>query len=67
MPMIRRSAIVLTIFLAAAGAVLLQLPARADDAPRFPTRTMEQLSSEQKEAAAGVLKQSSAGLGGPYR
>jgi 4-carboxymuconolactone decarboxylase len=42
------------------------LPARADDGPRFPTRTMEQLSPEQKAVAEGVLKQSSAGLGGPY-
>lgn len=60
-----RSAIVLF----AAGAMLSQtapLPARADDGPRFPTRTMEQLSPEQKAAAEGVLKQSSAGLGGPY-
>jgi 4-carboxymuconolactone decarboxylase len=42
------------------------LPAHADDGPRFPTRTMEQLSPEQKAVAEGVLKQSSAGLGGPY-
>jgi 4-carboxymuconolactone decarboxylase len=41
-------------------------PACADDGPRFPTRTMEQLSPEQKAVAEGVLKQSSAGLGGPY-
>jgi 4-carboxymuconolactone decarboxylase len=55
--------------LAIAGALLLPpslLPARADDAPRFPTKTMEQLSPEQKAVAEGVLKQSSAGLGGPY-
>src|SRR5471030_3442093 len=54
---------------AVAGATLLLTPsfvARADDAPRFPTRTMEQLNPEQKAVAEGVLKQSSAGLGGPY-
>ncbi|HEY1472620.1 MAG TPA: carboxymuconolactone decarboxylase family protein [Pseudolabrys sp.] len=54
---------------AIAGALLLPAglqAARADDAPRFPTRTMEQLSPEQKAVAEGVLKQSSAGLGGPY-
>ena len=39
--------------------------ARAEE-PRFPQRTMEQLTPEQKEVAAEVLKQSSAGLGGPY-
>ena len=63
--MIARSARVLAI----AGALLLRpglLPARADDAPRFPTRTMEQLNPEQKAVAESVLKQSSAGLGGPY-
>ena len=38
----------------------------AADAPRFAPKTMEQLNPEQKEAAEGVLKQSSAGLGGPY-
>lgn len=54
---------------AVAGATLLLTPsfvARADDAPRFPTRTMDQLNPEQKAVAEGVLKQSSAGLGGPY-
>jgi 4-carboxymuconolactone decarboxylase len=55
---------------AIAGAMLLQtaLPrtVSAEDAPRFQTRTMDQLSPEQKEVAAGVLKQSSVGLGGPY-
>jgi 4-carboxymuconolactone decarboxylase len=40
--------------------------ARAEDGPRFPQATMEQLSSEQQAVAAEVLKQSSAGLGGPY-
>ncbi len=55
------------IALAAAGAMLLsQAPLRAADAPRFQAKTMEQLNPEQKEAAEGVLKQSSAGLGGPY-
>ena len=38
----------------------------AADAPRFTQKSMEQLSPEQKEAAEGVLKQSSSGLGGPY-
>src|SRR5215467_1157082 len=55
---------------AVAGAMLLQaaLPprARAEDGPRFQTKSIDQLSPEQKEVAAGVLKQSSAGLGGPY-
>jgi 4-carboxymuconolactone decarboxylase len=40
--------------------------ARADDAPRFPKPVMEQLDPEQQAVAAEVLKQSSAGLGGPY-
>jgi 4-carboxymuconolactone decarboxylase len=40
--------------------------ARADEPPRFPQRTMEELTPEQKAVAAEVLKQSSAGLGGPY-
>jgi 4-carboxymuconolactone decarboxylase len=51
------------------GAILLLtgLPsARAQDGPRFPQPTMEQLSPEQQAVAAEVLKQSSAGLGGPY-
>ena len=39
---------------------------RAEDAPRFPRPTMEQLDPEQQAVAAEVLKQSSAGLGGPY-
>ena len=63
--MMGRSAITVTI----ASAMLLQtgpLSARADDGPRFPTRTIEQLNPEQKVVAAEVLKQSSAGLGGPY-
>ena len=53
---------------AIAAAMLLpaQLAARAADAPRFATKTMDQLNPEQKSAAEGVLKQSSAGLGGPY-
>jgi 4-carboxymuconolactone decarboxylase len=40
--------------------------ARAEDAPRFPRPAMEQLAPEQQAVAAEVLKQSSAGLGGPY-
>jgi 4-carboxymuconolactone decarboxylase len=59
----KRSAIALT---AACVLLLSQLPLRAADAPRFQAKTMEQLTPEQKEAAEGVLKQSSAGLGGPY-
>jgi 4-carboxymuconolactone decarboxylase len=50
----------------AACAILSAQFANAADSPRFQPKTMEQLSPEQKEAAAGVLKQSSAGLGGPY-
>jgi 4-carboxymuconolactone decarboxylase len=58
-----RSAIIAVV----AGAMILQtMPGRAADAPRFAPKTMEQLTPEQKEAAEGVLKQSSAGLGGPY-
>ena len=51
------------------GAILLLTglaPAQAQDGPRFPQPTMEQLSPEQRAVAAEVLKQSSAGLGGPY-
>src|SRR6202022_2914337 len=51
------------------GAILLSMGlagARAEDGPRFPQPTMEQLSAEQQAVAAEVLKQSSAGLGGPY-
>jgi 4-carboxymuconolactone decarboxylase len=51
------------------GAILLSMglaEARAEDGPRFPQPTMEQLSAEQQAVAAEVLKQSSAGLGGPY-
>jgi 4-carboxymuconolactone decarboxylase len=40
--------------------------AHAEDGPRFPKPTMEQLNPEQQAVAAEVLKQSSAGLGGPY-
>ena len=47
-------------------AILLGQFANAADAPRFQPKTIDQLSPEQKEAAEGVLKQSSAGLGGPY-
>jgi 4-carboxymuconolactone decarboxylase len=38
----------------------------AEDGPRFAQPTMEQLNVEQQAVAAEVLKQSSAGLGGPY-
>src|SRR6202790_4176273 len=51
------------------GAILLSMGlagAHAEDAPRFPQPTMEQLNPEQQAVAAEVLKQSSAGLGGPY-
>jgi 4-carboxymuconolactone decarboxylase len=53
---------------AISGAILLmaQTTARSEDAPRFPQPTMEQLNPEQQAVAAEVLKQSSAGLGGPY-
>jgi 4-carboxymuconolactone decarboxylase len=40
--------------------------ARSEDGPRFPQPSMEQLNPEQQAVAAEVLKQSSAGLGGPY-
>jgi 4-carboxymuconolactone decarboxylase len=51
------------------GAVLLLMgftAAHAEDGPRFPKPAMEQLNPEQQAVAAEVLKQSSAGLGGPY-
>jgi 4-carboxymuconolactone decarboxylase len=50
------------------GAILLltALAAQAEDGPRFPKPSMEALSPEQQAVAADVLKQSSAGLGGPY-
>ena len=51
------------------GTILLLMvlaAARAEDGPRFPQPTMEQLNPEQQAVAAEVLKQSSAGLGGPY-
>jgi 4-carboxymuconolactone decarboxylase len=51
------------------GALLLLTglaAAHAENGPRFPQPTMEQLSPEQQAVAAEVLKQSSAGLGGPY-
>lgn len=52
------------------GGVMLLLAglaaARAEDGPRFPQAVMEQLSAEQQAVATEVLKQSSAGLGGPY-
>ena len=40
--------------------------AQADVSPRYPQPAMDQLTPDQKEAAGEVLKQSSAGLGGPY-
>jgi 4-carboxymuconolactone decarboxylase len=54
--------------IALGSAILLAglAPARAQDEPRFPKPAMEQLSPEQQAVAAEVLKQSSAGLGGPY-
>jgi 4-carboxymuconolactone decarboxylase len=51
------------------GAMLLLTgfwEARAQDGPRFAQPSMEQLNPEQQAVAAEVLKQSSAGLGGPY-
>ena len=49
------------------GAVLLLTGlAQAQDGQRFPKPTMEQLNPEQQAVAAEVMKQSSAGLGGPY-
>src|SRR3984893_12328001 len=51
------------------GAILLSrglAGAHAEDGPRFPQPKMEQLNPEQQAVAAEVLKQSSAGLGGPY-
>ena len=54
---------------AISSALLLAGPAasRAEDGPpRFPKITMEQLDAEQQAVASEALKQSSAGLGGPY-
>jgi 4-carboxymuconolactone decarboxylase len=52
------------------GALLLSMgltASRAEDGPpRFPKPVMEQLNPEQQAVASEVLKQSSAGLGGPY-
>ena len=51
------------------GAILLLTGfwgARAQDGPRFAQPTLEQLNPEQQAVAAEVLRQSSAGLGGPY-
>jgi 4-carboxymuconolactone decarboxylase len=53
----------------AAGAIVLLMglaAASAQDGARFPKPAMEQLSAEQQAVAAEVMKQSSAGLGGPY-
>jgi 4-carboxymuconolactone decarboxylase len=62
--MVRKCCIATTI-----GSAMLLLglaAAQAEDGPRFPQPKMEQLSPEQQAVAAEVLKQSSAGLGGPY-
>ena len=40
--------------------------AQAQDGQRFPKPAIEQLNPEQQAVAAEVMKQSSAGLGGPY-
>lgn len=48
------------------AALLATGVARADGPPRFPTPHIDQLTPEQKAVAEEVLKQSSAGLGGPY-
>jgi 4-carboxymuconolactone decarboxylase len=51
------------------GAIWLSMglaAASAEDGPRFPQPAMEQLNAEQQAVATEVLKQSSAGLGGPY-
>jgi 4-carboxymuconolactone decarboxylase len=62
--MARKSGSAITI----SGAILLLglTAACAEDAPRFSQPAMEQLNPEQQAVAAEVLKQSSAGLGGPY-
>jgi 4-carboxymuconolactone decarboxylase len=65
----REASMVLRHGVAAIGGAMLLLLApsvRAEEGPRFPQPKMEQLSPEQQAVAADVLKQSSAGLGGPY-
>jgi 4-carboxymuconolactone decarboxylase len=61
-PRFRVAATMVSAIVALAGTTTVQ----AQDAPRFPQPTMEQLNPEQQAVAADVLKQSSAGLGGPY-
>jgi 4-carboxymuconolactone decarboxylase len=51
------------------GALMMSaapIKAHAEDGPRFPQPKMEDLNADQQDAANGVMKQSSAGLGGPY-
>jgi 4-carboxymuconolactone decarboxylase len=63
--MVRKSGV--AAFAGGAMVLLTGLAAvHAEDGPRFPQPAMEQLSPEQQAVAADVLKQSSAGLGGPY-
>src|SRR6202046_398184 len=62
--MTRKSGIAI---ICSAAILLLGLTgAHAEETPRFPQPTMEQLNPEQQAVAAEILKQSSAGLGGPY-
>jgi 4-carboxymuconolactone decarboxylase len=53
----------------AVAMLLAQVPTQAhaqSGPPRFPQPKMEELNADQQDAANGVLRQSSAGLGGPY-
>src|SRR3979490_771821 len=63
--------IILTIVVAAAGAVLaLTIPTvkvySADKEQRFPQLKMEQLNDQQRPFADEILKVSSIGITGPY-